>query len=112
MRLKLFSVRFVQALVVLLAAAGAFAAEVFDVVVVGSEPEGIAAAAAAAREGASVLLVTEHPRLGGLFVMGEMNSLDVRTSPVNYQRGLFLDWWKRVGKGHSFDVLRAEQAFE
>src|SRR5690606_22466367 len=36
----------------------------------------------------------------------------VRTSPVNYQRGLFLDWWQRVGEGHSFDVLRAEAAFE
>src|SRR5699024_1163013 len=100
------------ALGVLLAAAGAFAAEVFHVVVVGSEPEGIVAAAAAARESDCVLLATVHPRLGGLFVMGQMNCLDVRTSPVHYQRGLFLDWWERVGQGHSFDDLRAEQAFE
>ncbi len=86
-------------------------AQSFDVIVLGSEPEGVAAAVAASQEGASVLLVTRDTRIGGLFVTGEMNSLDVRTTPVNYQRGLFLDWWKRVGQGHSFDVLRAEAAF-
>lgn len=87
-------------------------AQTFDVIVVGSEPEGITAAVAASQEGAGVLLVTPDERIGGLFVTGEMNSLDVRTTPVNYQRGLFLDWWQRVGQGHSFDVLRAERAFE
>src|SRR5690554_3805607 len=91
--------------------AGAVSAQVFDVIVVGSEPEGIAAAVAASQEGADVLLLTRDSRVGGLFVTGEMNSLDVRTTPVNYQRGLFLDWWQRVGQGHSFDVLRAEAAF-
>lgn len=83
----------------------------YDVIVVGSEPEGVAAAVAAAQEGVDTLLVTTHPRIGGLFVMGEMNSLDLRLTPVNYQRGLFVDWWERVGMGHSFDVLLAEQAF-
>lgn len=107
----MFPVRFLL-LAVLLFSSSSFARQVFDVIVTGSEPEGVAAAVAAAQEGASVLMVTEHPRIGGLFVMGEMNSLDVRTTPVNYQRGLFLDWWKRTGQGHSFDVLRAERAFE
>ena len=83
----------------------------YDVVVVGSEPEGVTAAVAAARAGASTLLITEDPLLGGLFVMGEMNSLDLRTQPFNYQQGLFEDWWRRVGRGHSFDVGRAETAF-
>lgn len=87
-------------------------AQKYDVIVVGSEPEGISAAVAAAQEGASVILMTHDDRLGGLLVTGEMNSLDVRTTPVNYQRGLFLDWWERVGLGHSYDVLRAEAAFE
>lgn len=83
----------------------------FDVIVVGSEPEGIVAAVAAAQEGAHTLLVTTDPRLGGLFVMGAMNSLDLRTRPHLYQRGLFEQWWNRVGRGSSFDVARAEQAF-
>ncbi len=95
-----------------LAAAPAAWAQVFDVIVIGSEPEGVSAAVAAAQEGARTLLLTQDGRIGGLFVTGEMNSLDVRTTPVNYQRGLFLDWWQRVGTGHSFDVLRAEAAFE
>lgn len=84
----------------------------YDVIVLGSEPEGVAAAVAAAQEGASVLLATRDDRIGGLFVTGEMNSLDLRLTPVNYQRGLFVDWWERVGRGHSFDVQLAEQAFD
>ena len=83
----------------------------FDVVVTGSEPEGIIAAVAAAQEGAQVLLVTPDARLGGLFVPGMMNSLDLRTQPELYQRGLFETWWNKVGRGSSFDVLRAEHAF-
>lgn len=96
----------------LLAVTGLSSAQAYDVIVVGSEPEGVAAAVAAAQEGASVILMTRDDRIGGLLVTGEMNSLDVRTTPVNYQRGLFLDWWSRVGMGHSYDVLRAEAAFE
>lgn len=91
---------------------GAAFTQSFDVVVLGSEPEAIAAAVAASQEGASVLLATHDERLGGLLITGEMNSLDVRTSPVNFQRGVFLDWWERVGLAHSYDVLRGEAAFE
>lgn len=83
-----------------------------DVLVVGSEPEGIIAAVAAAEEGARTLLVTEAARVGGLFVTGEMNSLDLRTSPTLLQRGLFERWWHRVGRASAFDVREAEAAFE
>jgi hypothetical protein len=83
----------------------------WDVVVVGGEPEAIAAAVAAAEEGARTLLVTSDPRVGGLFVRGALNVLDVRTSPVGYQAGLFERWWRRVGGGPAFDVARAERAF-
>ena len=83
----------------------------YDVIVVGSEPEGIMTAVAAAESGAKTLLITEDAVLGGLFVLGEMNSLDLRTSPTSYQQGLFERWWQAVGRGHSFDVGRAEQTF-
>ena len=83
-----------------------------DVLVYGSEPEAIAAAVAAAEEGARTLLVTPAARLGGLFVLGELNMLDLRTQPFNYQRGLFDRWWRRVGHDEAFDVPRAERAFE
>jgi FAD dependent oxidoreductase len=89
-----------------------FAQDVYDVIVVGSEPEAISAAVAASESGAKTMLVTTDPKLGGLFVMGQMNSLDLRTEPFNYQQGLFLRWWEMVGKGHSFDVEQAEGAFE
>lgn len=82
----------------------------YDVIVIGSEPEGVAAAVAAAQEGSSVLLMTEYSRIGGLFVTGMMNSLDLPVQPL-LQRGLFEDWWNRVGRGFSFDVRRAEAAF-
>ena len=80
----------------------------YDVIVVGSEPEGVMAAVAAAQEGAATMLVTADERLGGLFVLGQLNVLDV-SDP--HQQGLFGNWWKRVGAGHAFDVERAEVAF-
>lgn len=83
----------------------------WDVIVVGSEPEGISAAVAAAESGARTLLITEDARVGGLFVLGEMNSLDLRTQPFNYHQGLFERWWEGVGRRHSFDVTRAETTF-
>ncbi|MDZ7704858.1 MAG: FAD-dependent oxidoreductase [Trueperaceae bacterium] len=83
----------------------------YDVIVIGSEPEGVAAAVAAAQEGASTLLVSHDDKVGGLFVLGQMNSLDLRTQPTLMQRGLFEDWWQRTGRHMSFDVGRAEQAF-
>lgn len=93
------------------AAVGLASDERWDVVVVGGEPEAIAAAVAAAEEGARTLLVTEDPRLGGLFVRGAMNVLDLRVTPVDFQRGLFERWWRRVGRHNAFDVARAERAF-
>lgn len=83
-----------------------------DVVVFGSEPEGIVAAVAAAEEGAQTLLITADARLGGLFVRGELNVLDLKTQPHDYQLGLFDRWWRMVGREEAFDVLRAEAAFE
>lgn len=88
------------------------AAASVDVLVYGSEPEAISAAVSAAEQGASVVLVTPDPKVGGLFVMGQMNSLDLRTEPVLLQRGFFERWWDRVGRGSAFDVPEAEAAFE
>lgn len=83
----------------------------FDVVVLGSEPEAIAAAIASAESGARTALLTPDGRLGGLFVLGALNVLDMRTSPVPYQRGLFERWWQRVGARGAFDPVEAERAF-
>jgi len=87
------------------------ASETWDVIVVGAEPEAIAAAVAAAEEGARTLLVSDDPRLGGLFVRGALNVLDLRVTPSDFQLGLFERWWRRVGRLHAFDVARGERAF-
>jgi len=93
-------------------AGGGQGAERADVLVLGSQPEAIAAAVAAAEQGAHTVLLTADTRLGGLFVLGELNVLDLRTEPELYQRGLFLRWWRRVGERPAFDVDAAEHAFE
>ncbi|MEF3306917.1 FAD-dependent oxidoreductase [Paenibacillus sp. GYB003] len=94
----------------------------YDVVVVGTDPEGVAAAVSAARNGLSTLLVDGRDRdiLGGLMTLGWLNSLD-----HNYDReknslipgkadilneGLFSEWYKQV-EGDSFDVVTAANAF-
>lgn len=82
----------------------------FDVIVVGSEPEGIAAAVAAAETGARTLLVSQDARVGGLFVLGGLNSLDLRAHAL-VQRGLFERWWNLVGRGAAFGTEAAERAF-
>ncbi len=90
---------------------GGQGAELADVLVIGSQPEAIMAAVAAAEQGARTVLLTSDKRLGGLFVLGELNVLDLRTEPALYQRGLFLRWWRRVGERPAFDVAAAEHAF-
>ena len=83
----------------------------YSVIVLGSEPEAIAAAISSAESGAKTLLISTDTRLGGLFVEGMLNMLDLRTQPYNYQGGLFKRWWDLVGGSSSFDVLEAEEAF-
>jgi hypothetical protein len=83
----------------------------YAVIVVGSEPEAIVAAISAAESGAKTLLVSRDHRLGGLFVEGMLNMLDLRTQPYNYQGGVFERWWGMVGRATSFDVTEAEIAF-
>ncbi|RKN83799.1 FAD-dependent oxidoreductase [Paenibacillus ginsengarvi] len=94
----------------------------YDVVVVGTDPEGVAAAVSAARNGQKTLLVDGRDReiLGGLMTLGWLNSLD-----HNYDRekneqnpgkayilneGIFSEWYKQV-EGDSFDVVTAANAF-
>lgn len=94
----------------------------YDVIVVGTDPEGVAAAVSASRNGLKTLLVDGRDReiLGGLMTLGWLNSLD-----HNYDReknslvpgkvdilnqGIFMEWYKQV-EGDSFDVVTAANAF-
>lgn len=84
----------------------------YDVIVVGAEPEGVAAAVAAAREGADVLLLEGRDGPGGLFTYGWLNSLDMSYGPAGelLTRGIFAEFWRDIGRHDSFDVQRAGEA--
>ena len=87
----------------------------YDVIVVGGEPEGVAAAVSAARNGAEVLFVEERDGLGGLMTYGMLNYLDI---PENYNKevvsqGIFKEWWDLVGGEAvtTIDIDEAKEAF-
>ncbi|WP_258358638.1 FAD-dependent oxidoreductase [Moorella sulfitireducens] len=84
----------------------------YDVLVVGGQPEGVAAAISAARQGARVLLVEKRDGLGGLFTYGWLNFIDMNYGP-KYELltcGTFLDFYRQVG-GNVFDVAVAKKVF-
>lgn len=89
--------------------------EQYDVIVVGTDPEGVTAAVSAARNGLKTLLVDSKDReiLGGLFTLGWLNSLDMNRTPDHksyYNKGLFKEWFDQV-EGDSFDIVTAANAF-
>ncbi|MFD0674776.1 FAD-dependent oxidoreductase [Cohnella sp. GCM10027633] len=93
----------------------------YDVIVAGTDPEGVTAAVSAARNGLKVLLVEPRQRnvLGGLLTLGWLNSLDLNKSPVinstypspYLNQGIFQQWYGLI-EGTSFDVNRAASAFQ
>lgn len=84
----------------------------YDVIVVGGEPEGVAAAIAAARLGARTLLLEKRSGLGGLMTFGKLNSIDMNYGPRGelLTRGVFEEFFKKID-GDSFDVAQAKKAF-
>lgn len=94
----------------------------YDVIVVGTDPEGITAAVSAARNGLSTLLIDGNHRevLGGLMTVGWLNSIDMnwdRTKapqaghqPEYFNKGIFEEWYSKI-EGHSFDVTTAANVF-
>jgi len=85
--------------------------EAYHVIVAGGEPEGIAAALAAARNGMKVLLVEKREALGGLMTLGMLNFLDQNHGPggVLLTQGIFLEFYTALG--NAFDVEEAKTWF-
>ncbi|MDF2440027.1 MAG: hypothetical protein JWN98_1011, partial [Abditibacteriota bacterium] len=83
-----------------------------DVLVVGGTPAGIAAALAAARRGAKVLLIEERPILGGDIVYAMLNMFDVPARPGEASpiHGIFAEFYDQLGMG--FDIRRARRLIE
>ncbi|MFD0713000.1 FAD-dependent oxidoreductase [Paenibacillus sp. GCM10027626] len=95
----------------------------YDVIVVGTDPEGIAAAVSASRNGAKTLLIEPRPGrtvLGGLMTEGWLNSIDMnwdktvknhgKGKGAYLNKGIFKEWYEQT-EGHSFDVTTAANAF-
>lgn len=85
----------------------------YDVVVIGGEPEGVAAAVSAARNGAKTLLVEERDALGGLFTYGMLNFLDMPQDENGHSvsKGIFQEWHQMVGGRSTFSIQGAKDAF-
>lgn len=91
----------------------AAAPAVYDLVVVGSDPEGIAAAVCAARNGLQVLLLDGRERPGGLFTLGWLNTLDMNYDQAGnlLTQGIFSEFFSQI-EGISFDVTTAQRVFD
>lgn len=90
----------------------------YDLIVVGSDPEGITAAISGARNGLSTLLIDTRPKVGGLMTRGWLNVIDMNLSPSNIgprldilNKGIFLEFYRQIGN-NTFDVQRAQTVFE
>lgn len=85
----------------------------YDLIVVGSEPEGVAAAVAAARNGLDVLLLDPRETPGGLLTRGWLATLDMNYDPEGnlLTRGIFREFFRQL-EGISFDVGTAREALE
>jgi hypothetical protein len=85
----------------------------YDVIVVGGEPEGVAAAVSAARNGAKTLLIEHRDGLGGLMTYGMLNFIDydydMHGNIAN--AGIFKEWHEMVGGKVVFDIDTAKDAF-
>lgn len=87
----------------------------YDVVVVGSDPEGISSAVSAARLGKKVLLVDIRSEVGGLYTSGMLCMLDLNyadaenTSFVN--NGIFGEFYDSVCDSGVFDIGEAKKHF-
>lgn len=85
--------------------------EGYDVIVAGGEPEGIAAALSAARNGMKTLLVEESSALGGLMTLGMLNFLDMNhdSKGTLLTQGIFQEFYNDLG--NAFDVEEAKEWF-
>ncbi|MEE0511433.1 MAG: FAD-dependent oxidoreductase [Peptococcaceae bacterium] len=85
----------------------------YDVIVVGSDPEGIAAAVSAARNGMKTLLLSKDSTPGGLYTLGALNFIDVPETRdgTTLVSGIYEEFVNAVG-GSGFDIVNAANVFQ
>lgn len=81
----------------------------YDVIVVGGDVEGVAAAVSAARAGVHTLLIDTRPILGGLLTRGWLNTIDLNLDRHNcpLNGGIFAEIFRQLDD-QSFDVSAME----
>lgn len=88
----------------------------YDVIVCGAEPEGIAAAVSASRNGLKTLLIDEREIPGGLYTCGMLAMIDLNYDggteklPIVNQ-GLFAEMYQSIGHGGAIDCQQTEAYF-
>lgn len=84
----------------------------YDVIVVGSDPEGITAALSAARNGMKTLLLSKDATPGGLYTLGALNFIDIPETRdgKTLVAGIYKEFVDQVG-GSGFDVVHAANVF-
>ena len=84
----------------------------YDVIVVGSDPEGIAAALSAARNGMKTLVLSKDSTPGGLYTLGALNFIDVPETRDGtlLVGGIYEEFVNAVG-GSGFDIVNAANVF-
>ncbi len=87
--------------------------EQYDVIVISGEPEGVAAAVSAARNGAKTLLIEEKEELGGLFTYGMLNFLDYPRGSEGdtVTTGIYQEWRKLIGNDVAFGIEEGKAMF-
>ncbi|OEH91951.1 glucose-inhibited division protein A [Bacillus solimangrovi] len=88
--------------------------EEFDVIVIGGEPEGVAAAVSSARNGMNTLLIEEREELGGLMTYGMLNFIDLPEGDEDQivSQGIFNEWHELIGEKNAFDLQVAKAGFQ
>jgi len=104
---------FLGLLLIILSINIAYAGELYSVIVVGGEPEGVTAAVSSARNKMDTLLISSDPVLGGTMTLARLNSIDMSYGPQKeiLTKGIFEEFLQSM-KGDSFDVLEARAFFQ
>ena len=84
----------------------------YDVIVVGTDPEGIAAALSASRNGMKTLLLSKDSTPGGLYTLGALNFIDIPETRdgKTLVGGIYEEFFDAVG-GSGFDIVKAANVF-
>lgn len=87
----------------------------YDIVVVGTDPEGISSAIAAARLGKRVLLIDSRRDVGGLYTAGMLCMLDLNYADDNNTKlvngGIFAEFYHNIGKDGAIDIEDTKKYF-